>query len=360
MSLMSIRHLCKKFENVTPLKDVNAEIEKGDVISIIGPSGTGKSTFLRCLNRLEKPTSGEMEFEGVNLMDEHADLNMVRRKMGMVFQSFNLFAHLMVVENVMQAPVDLLKVPKQQAYDEAMELLKSVGLADRAHSFPDELSGGQKQRVAIARTLAMHPDMVLFDEPTSALDPTMVGEVLGVMRNLAGQGYTMLVVTHEMKFAHDVSNRVFYMDQGLIYEQGTPQQIFEHPEKDRTRRFIRRLKVFEKTINSKTYDFSSVCTEIAEFGRRQLMSPKKIIKMQSLFEEMVQTNIIPRLPEKFTLKYTVEYSDSEDRCTADICYDGQPYNALTDGDIISLKIALAGTAESSYRYEENNRIRIVF
>ena len=197
MSLISVRHMRKEYSNIVPLKDINAEIGKGDVISIIGPSGTGKSTFLRCLNGLEPPTSGEIIFNGKNILDPAADMNEVRRHIGMVFQSFNLFSNLMVVENVMRTPVKLLGIPKAEAYREAMELLESVGLADHALHYPGELSGGQKQRAAIARTLAMHPEVVLFDEPTSALDPAMVSEVLGVMRRLTDNGLTMLVVTHE-------------------------------------------------------------------------------------------------------------------------------------------------------------------
>ncbi len=231
--MISVKKLSKYFGDLAVLKDVNVEIKKGEVIAVIGPSGTGKSTLLRCLNLLEEPTSGEIIIDGVNLLDKKTNVFKIRQKMGMVFQSFNLFSHLMVIENIMLGPVDLLKTSRQDAFDEGMKLLAMVGLAEKAYAYPDELSGGQKQRVAIARTLAMKPEIVLFDEPTSALDPTMISEVLAVIRKLAADGMTMMIVTHEMKFARDVSTRVLYMDEGIIFEEGTPQQIFDDPQKDK-------------------------------------------------------------------------------------------------------------------------------
>ena len=271
-TVLSISHLKKEYANVTPLKDVNAQIQRGDVISIIGPSGTGKSTMLRCLNRLETPTDGKIEAFGQEMTGASAaQLSAIRRRMGMVFQSFNLFAHLTVIENIMLGPVQLRGLSRQQAYENGMRLLQSVGLAEKAMNYPDELSGGQKQRVAIARTLGMDPEIVLFDEPTSALDPTMVGEVLSVIRNLAGQGLTMLIVTHEMKFAKDVSTRVFYMDQGVIYEQGTPEEVFERPQTDRCRAFVLRLKTFHCEIASRSFDMFGTVTQLENFARKQLL-----------------------------------------------------------------------------------------
>ena len=236
--MISVRHLQKSFDGVAVMRDVNAEIEKGEVISIIGPSGTGKSTFLRCLNRLESPDGGTIDVGGVDVTAPDADLASVRRKMGMVFQNFNLFGNLTVLGNIMAAQCDLLGITKEAAKAKALELLGRVGLADKANALPDELSGGQKQRVAIARALAMDPEILLFDEPTSALDPTMVGEVLAVIKDLAKTGMTMLVVTHEMGFARDVSTRVFYMDEGVVYEDGTPNEIFGHPQKPKTVEFV--------------------------------------------------------------------------------------------------------------------------
>ena len=236
--MISVRHLQKSFNGVAVLKDVNAEVEKGEVISIIGPSGTGKSTFLRCLNRLETPDGGSIVVGGVDVTDPKADLAAVRRRMGMVFQNFNLFGNLTILGNIMAAQCDILGVPEDAAKLKALELLGRVGLANKADALPDELSGGQKQRVAIARALAMDPEILLFDEPTSALDPTMVGEVLAVIKDLAKTGMTMLIVTHEMGFARDVSTRVFYMDEGVVYEDGTPADIFNAPKKPRTVDFV--------------------------------------------------------------------------------------------------------------------------
>ena len=236
--MISVAHLRKSFNGVAVLKDVNAEIEKGEVISVIGPSGTGKSTFLRCLNRLETPDGGSIVVDGVDVTAPKADLAAVRRKMGMVFQGFNLFGNLTILGNVMAAQCDILGTSKADARKKAMELRERVGLANKANALPDELSGGQKQRVAIARGLAMDPEILLFDEPTSALDPTMVGEVLAVIKDLAKTGMTMLIVTHEMGFARDVSTRVFYMDEGLVYEEGAPAQVFNAPQKPKTVEFV--------------------------------------------------------------------------------------------------------------------------
>ena len=235
---IEVKHLSKEFKNVTPLKDVNAKIYEGDIISIIGPSGTGKSTFLRCLNKLETPTSGEIIVNGENILEKGVKISKVRQKMGMVFQSFNLFSHKTIIENVMMAQVDLLNKSKEEAYNKALELLEMVGLKDKAFSLPEELSGGQKQRAAIARTLSMGPEIILFDEPTSALDPEMVNEVLEIMKDLAKTGLTMIVVTHEMNFAKEVSNKVIFMDKGVIADSGTPDYIFNQTTNERTKEFL--------------------------------------------------------------------------------------------------------------------------
>ena len=224
--MITVSNLCKSFGGLEVLKGVNVEIDKGDVICVIGPSGSGKSTFLRCLNLLETPTSGSILFEGDELTDKKIDLNRHRQKMGMVFQQFNLFPHMTVLDNLTCAPIMLKKTPKAEAEKKAMELLARVGLADRADAWPNQLSGGQKQRVAIVRALCMEPDVMLFDEPTSALDPEMVGEVLDVMKELAKSGMTMVVVTHEMGFAREVASRVLFLDDGVIAEEGTPDEIF--------------------------------------------------------------------------------------------------------------------------------------
>ena len=348
--MIRIEHLRKEYPNATPLVDVNVTINKGDVISIIGPSGTGKSTLIRCINMLETPTSGDIWVDGVHITDKKCDINKVRQKMGMVFQSFNLFNHMNVIENIMAAPMDLLKRPKQQAYDEGMKLLRMVGLADKAFNYPDELSGGQKQRVAIARTLAMEPEVILFDEPTSALDPTMVGEVQAVIRELARRGLTMMIVTHEMRFAREVANRVFYMDEGGIYEDGSPDDIFDHPKRERTIRFIKHIKVFEHFIVSKDFDFIGLNSEIEEFGRRNQISQKAIYRVQMIFEELCVQIILPELSDDFKLHIAVEYSQDEEAITMQIKYDGVHLNPMNSDNLLSLKIA--ENAAQSIEYKE--------
>ena len=262
--MIEIKHLRKEFEDTTPLKDVNAVINSGDIIAVIGPSGTGKSTLLRCINMLETPTSGQIIVDGQVINDGKCDLNEVRKKMGMVFQSFNLFGHLTVIENIMNPQITLLGRSRQEAYDKAMDLLSKVGLSSKALSYPDELSGGQQQRIAIARTLAMDPEIILFDEPTSALDPSMIGEVQSIIRMIAKTGRTMMIVTHEMDFARKISNRVWYMDEGGIYEEGTPKQIFEEPRQYNTRKFIQRLSTLSYRIESSDFDFEPVVDELQE------------------------------------------------------------------------------------------------
>ena len=239
--MITVSNLCKSFGGLEVLKGVNVEIDKGDVICVIGPSGSGKSTFLRCLNLLETPTSGSILFEGDELTDKKIDLNKYRQKMGMVFQQFNLFPHMTVLDNLTCAPIMLKKTPKAEAEKKAMELLARVGLADRADAWPNQLSGGQKQRVAIVRALCMEPDVMLFDEPTSALDPEMVGEVLDVMKELAKSGMTMVVVTHEMGFAREVASRVLFLDNGVIAEEGTPDEIFGAPKGERLQSFLAKV-----------------------------------------------------------------------------------------------------------------------
>ena len=239
--MIEVKNLRKSFDGTEVLKGINETINKGDVACIIGPSGSGKSTFLRCLNLLEIPTGGQIIFEGENLTAKGVDLNLHRQKMGMVFQQFHLFPHMTVIDNLTMAPVLLKKATKAQAEKKGMELLERVGLADRASAYPAELSGGQKQRVAIVRALCMNPDVMLFDEPTSALDPEMVGEVLDVMKELAKEGMTMVVVTHEMGFAKEVANRVLFMDDGVIMEEGTPQEIFDNPKCERLKTFLSKV-----------------------------------------------------------------------------------------------------------------------
>ena len=239
--MISVNELRKSFNGMEVLKGISTEIKKGDVVCVIGPSGSGKSTFLRCLNRLETPDSGQILFDGEDLVSPKANLNLHRQKMGMVFQQFNLFPHMTVLENLTCAPVMLKKMTKAEAEAKAMDLLGRVGLADRAGEYPNKLSGGQKQRVAIVRALCMDPEVMLFDEPTSALDPEMVGEVLDVMKDLARKGMTMIVVTHEMGFAREVSNRVLFMDEGIIMEDNAPEELFANPKCERLQSFLSKV-----------------------------------------------------------------------------------------------------------------------
>lgn len=239
--MINVRNLYKSFGKNEVLKDINETIKKGEVVVIIGPSGSGKSTFLRCLNLLEEPTSGIINFEGEDITDKNVDINKIREKMGMVFQQFNLFPHKTVMENLTIGPTKIKNISNGEAIKKGSELLEKVGLLDKKNVYPNSLSGGQKQRIAIARALAMEPDVMLFDEPTSALDPEMVGEVLGVMKSLAKDGMTMVVVTHEMGFAKEVGDRILFMDEGRIIEEGTPEDIFQNPKNSRTKDFLSKV-----------------------------------------------------------------------------------------------------------------------
>ena len=268
--MITVSHLSKTYYDpdgttLQVLKDVNCEIKPGEVISIIGPSGTGKSTFLRALNLLDPPTGGSIIFNGENILEKGYPVHQMRQKMGMVFQNFNLFDHMTVLENVMYAPCKILKEDKDQVRTESLALLRKVGLVEKADVYPSTLSGGQKQRVAIARCLAMKPEVILFDEPTSALDPTMVGEVLSVIRQLAKEGMTMLIVTHEMKFARDVSTRIFFMSEGVIHEDGTPQQIFENPRRSATKAFVQRIRKELFEVDGPDFDVPGMETSIRQF-----------------------------------------------------------------------------------------------
>ena len=349
--MIRIEHLRKEYATAVPLKDVNVEIHKGDVISVIGPSGTGKSTLIRCINLLDQPTSGKIFVDGEEITAKGSEVARIRRKMGMVFQHFNLFPHMTVIENIMSAPMDLLGISKQEAYDRGIELLRKVGLADKALNYPDVMSGGQKQRVAIARTLAMEPEIILFDEPTSALDPTMIGEVQAVIRDLAKQGTTMIIVTHEMKFAREICNRVFYMDQGGIYEDGTPEQIFDHPEKERTRQFIRHLKVLEYSITSQNFDFLGFNTQIEEFGRKHRISQRKIYNIQAYIEEMCVQIILPQLKSPFEMLVTIEYSEEKDDADVVIRYGGAAFDPTKTDNDLSLLLAKKATESIVYSFD---------
>lgn len=353
--MISIRHLQKRFGDAMPLKDVNAEIHKGDVISVIGPSGTGKSTFLRCINMLETPSNGQILVSGVDVTDKKTDLKKVRHKLGMVFQSFNLFAHKMIVENVMMAQIDLFGVPKQQAFDEAVKYLKMVGLGERLYAYPDELSGGQKQRVAIARCLAMKPEIILFDEPTSALDPTMVGEVQAVIRKLAEEGLTMMVVTHDMKFSREIANRVFYMDQGVVYEEGSPEEIFDNPKRDLTRAFVKRLKAMEYAITSKDFDLYELNARVQEFAKSHFMGQRQLSAILLVLEELILNNIIKHTEN---IDIGLRFFEVDAVAELNFSYGGDKYNPFDsdDEDILSMLLVRQIAKDVVYSFDGGNSL----
>lgn len=349
--MIRIEHLRKQYADVTPLDDVSVEINDGDVIAVIGPSGTGKSTLLRCINQLEKPTSGKIWVDDVEVTSPNCDLNKIRQKLGMVFQSFNLFGHKTVIENIMMAPMDLLGKSKQEAYDEGMRLLRMVGLAEKAMSYSDELSGGQKQRIAIARTLAMDPDVILLDEPTSALDPTMVGEVQAVIRELAKTGKTMMIVTHEMNFAKAISNRVFYMDEGGIYEEGTPDEVFDNPKREKTRRFVHRLKVLELNIESRDYDFIGMVGKIENWCSKNQINSKLTNRIRLVFEEATQL-LIPHYKTPL-IKLVCEYSEQSGVAKWTFSYAGKSIDVTKSEDNLGVSVLKGLAAKMSYSWEEN-------
>ena len=351
-TLLRVEHLKKEYSGVTPLEDVNLTVNEGDVVSIIGPSGTGKSTLLRQINQMESATAGKIFFRDEEITALGYRVDLLRRNIGMIFQSFNLFSHLTVIENIMAAPTALLGLSRQEAYDRAKRLLATVGLSQKALSYPDELSGGQQQRIAIVRALAMEPKILLFDEPTSALDPTMVGEVEAVIRQVAETGVTMMIVTHDMEFARRISSRVLYMDEGGVYEEGPPEEIFERPQREKTRQFIHRLKVLTIAVESKDFDFIACHTEIEAFGRKN-EAPKDVVRsLMLLFEEVVMHLLLPRLSEPPRVVWTVEYAPKEERAEVSVRYSGDAFDAMESADELSLAI-IRGSAEN-IRYEKGS------
>ena len=337
--MIKVEHLSKKFGDLVVLKDITTEIKTSEVVSIIGPSGTGKSTFLRCLNLLEYPSGGAISIDGIDILDKKTDVAKIRQKMNMVFQSFNLFSHFSVLENLTIGPIKLKGMSKAAAQLKAMELLRLVGLAEKADKFPDELSGGQQQRVAIARCMAMDPKIILFDEPTSALDPTMVSEVLSVIRRLAREGMTMAIVTHEMDFARDVSNRVLYMDEGIIYEEGPPEQLFENPQKEKTRAFIQRIRSYTCRISSPDYDLYAMNADIEAFCEKQILPKKTRDRLLLLVEELLQI-YTPYLPTT-VLDLTLAYSEKSERLKVVCESSGDVANPFDSGHLSDDDLGLA-------------------
>ena len=351
--LLKIEHLQKAYKEVIPLKDVNLTVSPGEIISIIGPSGTGKSTLLRMINRLEDATAGKIYLRDMEITSPDCDISQARQKIGMIFQSFNLFPHLTVAENIMAAPVALKKRPRQEAYDKAKELLASVGLADKTFSYPDELSGGQQQRVAIVRALAMEPQLLLLDEPTSALDPAMTGEVEAVIRKVATSGVTMMMVTHSMELAQRVSSRILYMDDGSIYEDGTPQEIFSRPQRERTRAFVGQLKVLELRIDSTDFGFYDCHAAIESFCRKNEIAGSLMHTLMLLFEEICTQILLPCLEEP-RIRWRAEYSGKSEQVTICLEYNGAPFDIRKSDNALSLKLVrgLADFVEYEARERE--------
>ncbi len=330
--MIDIQNLTMHFGDDRVLEGVSASIPEGEVVSVIGPSGAGKSTFLRCINRLETPQSGHIFIGGEDILAPGADVPRIRRKTGMVFQSFNLFDHLTVLDNLILGPVRILNEAREVAEARGHELLRMVGLGEKALSLPCELSGGQKQRVAIARCLSMRPKVMLFDEPTSALDPTMVSEVLAVIRRLTREGMTMVIVTHELNFARDVSNRIFYMDEGGIYESGPPDQIMRAPQREKTRVFINRLRSFRYRIEHKDFDVFEMNADIETFCEKHFFRRKLMQHIQLAIEESLSLYFLRGNPGAITL--TLSYSETEG--TVQLLFEDQE----ASGDF--LKAAEAG------------------
>ena len=357
MSFIEIKGLRKEFGDVTPLDGVDFTAEKGDVVCLIGPSGTGKSTLIRCINRLETPTSGDIIIDGVNVCEKDVDIPALRKKVGMVFQSFNLFGHKSIIENIIMPQVDLLGKSVAEAKEEALKQLKRVGLESKADNMPDELSGGQKQRAAIARALAMHPDIMLFDEPTSALDPTMVSEVKNVIRKLADDGMTMIIVSHEMQLVKDIATRVLFMDDGVICEQGTPSEIFENPKKEKTRSFVLKITRWNWDCAEQGYDFIGMSSSMEEFCRSRFMSRRQLNTCMIVFEEIYTSYVVLASENGSDFSFELEVSGDNSNVKLIVHYTGasDPFDKEIDPTsqaIIQKKAKAAASDENGAKVFE--------
>ncbi len=331
--MIRIEGLSKRFGQLEVLKDVSFQVDKGECVAIIGPSGTGKSVFLRSIALLEVPETGTIAIKGTDITQKSVDINKIREKMGMVYQGFHLFSHLNVLDNITLAPRKVRKMPREVAEQKAKELLALVGLSEKAYNYPQQLSGGQQQRIAIARCLAMEPEIMLFDEPTSALDPTMTREVLAIMRKLTKMGLTMVIVTHEMSFAKEVANRVVYMDEGGIYEEGTATEIFDNPQRPKTKAFIRRLNLFNYEINSAGFDMVTMNVQIELFCQKYQMEPQKLYYTQLVIEELLvevlqkcYTNLSPQIT------FSIAYSADKNEVSVAFLYRANAYNPFEEGN----------------------------
>ena len=345
--MIRFEHIRKEYKNATPLKDINGVINEGEVVSIIGPSGTGKSTLLRMINGLEKPTSGKIFFNDDEITAENYDITALRRKVGMIFQSFNLFNNMTVLDNLVVPQLDVLNIDKETAREKAMDLLKKVGLDQQHNRKPNQLSGGQKQRVAIARALAMDPEVILFDEPTSALDPTMVIEVENTIKWLAENKTTMVIVTHDMRLAKDISTRVFYLDQGEIYEEGSPEQIFDNPVRSRTKAFVSNQRILDIIIDREDYDPDKIFDRIQEFRKSQQFDSKLYYNITSVIEELVIQTIFPKVENAMV---NISFFFDGDKIEYKVKYNGKSYDPMKDINSLSMTIFKNSICDYSYQY----------
>ena len=358
MSIIRIEHLKKSYGPVATLKDINAEIEKGDVVSLIGPSGTGKTTLLRCLIGLERVTDGKIWLYDQDITGSDKRAEALRLTMGMVFQSYNLFEHRTVIENVMMAPVKNLKMPRQKAYSEAMQLLASAGLAGKELKFPSQLSGGQRQRVAIVRTMAMHPEILLVDEPTAALDPAMAREIGAMLRSLSRSGYTILMVTHDMNLAKTISNRIFYMDEGVIYEQGSVDEIFNHPKREKTFAYVQQLRTFRYNITSNEFDFYAFVAELGEFARNSALSKHQQYALNFAAEELLVRLILPQCKKKPDATFSVSVPQNTKYVDISIEHSGEEFNATEHCDDYVSTLIHHWSQEISFTYDGKNHLKL--
>jgi polar amino acid transport system ATP-binding protein len=342
--------LSKRYQDVAVFEDLNAEVRTGECVAVIGPSGVGKTVLFRTIARLEEPGAGSIVIDGVDITAKGVNVNTVRQKMGMVYQGFHLFSHLTVIDNITLAPRKVRGMSREEAEKKALELLALVGLVQKARAFPHQLSGGQQQRVAIARCLAMDPQILMFDEPTSALDPVMTDEVLSVIKRLVKRGLTILISTHEMEFAREVADRVLYMDEGGIYEQGTPSEIFDHPQREKTRTFLRKLNVFKYAIDSHDFDFIGMSSAVADFCRKHRMDSSLTYRVQLVLEEMIVQvlsacfrNAVP------AMEYTIE---SEGGATIEFSFNAPPYDplAMSGGGEEQLGMVLVRKTAATYKH----------
>lgn len=352
-TILRFEGLCKSFGSLSVLQRVDLAVQRGERIALIGPSGTGKSVMLRCIAMLEKLDAGHIFVGDTDITQRGVNLDAIRQRMGMVYQGFHLFTHMNVLQNITFAPIRVLKMARAVAEEKATELLSLVGLLDKREAMPETLSGGQKQRVAIARCLAMQPEILLLDEPTSALDPTMTAEVLAIVRKLAGMGLTLILVTHEMRFAQEFANRVLYLDEGGIYEQGTPQQIFDAPERPKTIAFINRLKVFEEYIQSPGFDIVSLNARIEVYFQKYGLPQKRLLSLQLLLEEL----IVLLLREQFAetqpdISVSVKYAADSEDLRVSLSYGNKPFNPFEgDDEDIGVVLIRGLCAEKAYSYK---------